>query len=58
MRAVKAGEGGPYGDVSACRCIGNFGFSVFHRTRRYYWPEASSVNEFATSALLARKESL
>jgi len=45
MRVVKAGtKGGPYGDVFVCRCIGDFGFSVFHRPGRCYRPEASSVN--------------
>jgi RNA polymerase sigma-70 factor (ECF subfamily) len=45
MRVVKAGmTRGPYGDLFLCRCIGDFGFSVFHRPGRYHWPAASSVN--------------
>src|SRR5258708_39817558 len=45
MHVVRAGmTGGPYGDVSVCRCIGDFGFSVFLRPVRCYRSEASSLN--------------
>lgn len=45
MHVVKAGaKGGTHGDVSVCRCIGDFGIPVFHRPGRYYRPEASSLN--------------
>ena len=45
MRVIKAGmKGGPHDDVSACRCIGDFGISVFHRPGRSYRPKASSLN--------------
>jgi hypothetical protein len=45
MHAVKAGaKGGTHGDVSVCRCIGDFGIPVFHRPGRCHRPEASSLN--------------
>ena len=45
MRAVKAGtKGGPHGNASVCRSIGDFGFSVFHRPGRCYRPAASSLS--------------
>jgi hypothetical protein len=45
MRVVKPGmEGGPYGDVSVCRRIGDSDFSVFHQPGRCYRPEASSLS--------------
>ena len=45
MSAVKAGtKGGPRDDVSVCRCISDFGISVFNRPGRSYWPKASSLN--------------
>jgi hypothetical protein len=45
MRAIEGGtNGGPYGDVSARRGIGNFDFSEFHRPERYCRLEASSLN--------------
>jgi hypothetical protein len=44
MRVVKPGtKEGRHGDVSAYRCIGDFGISVFHRPGRCYRPEASSL---------------
>jgi hypothetical protein len=44
-RVVEAGaKGGPYGDVSVCRRIGDFGVSMFQRSGRFYRPEASSLN--------------
>jgi hypothetical protein len=45
MRMTRAGmRGGSYGDASACSCAGDFGVSVFHRSRRYQRPAASSLN--------------
>jgi hypothetical protein len=45
MPAIKGRtNGGPYGDISACRRFGNFDFSEFHRPERYYRPEVSSLN--------------
>ena len=45
MQVIKAGTtGGPHDDVSVCRCIGDFGISVFHRPGRPYRPKASSLN--------------
>ena len=42
---IKAGmKGGPHDDVSACRCIGDFGISVFHQPGRPYRPKASPLN--------------
>ena len=45
MQVIKAGRtGGPYDDVSVCRCIGDFGIPVFHGPGRSYRPKASSLN--------------
>ena len=45
MRVVKAGtKGGSHDDVSACRGLGDFGISVFHRPGWSYRPQASALN--------------
>ena len=45
MRVIKAGtKGGPHDDVSVCRCIGDFGISVFHRPGRSSRLKASPLN--------------
>jgi hypothetical protein len=45
VQVIKAGTtGGPHDDVSVCRCIGDFGVSMFHRAGGFYRPEASSLN--------------
>jgi len=49
MRVVKVGtKGVPHDDVSVCRCIDDFGISVFHRLGRLYRPEASSLTGATT----------
>ena len=44
MWLKRGAKGGPYGDVSVCRRIGDFGVSMFQRSGRFYRPEASSLN--------------
>jgi len=45
MQVIKAGTtGGPQDDVCVCRCIGDFGISLFQRAGRSYRPKASSLN--------------
>ena len=46
MRVVKVGtKGVPHDDVSVCRCIDDFGISLFHRPGRSYRPKTSSLNQ-------------
>jgi hypothetical protein len=45
LHVAKGGtKGGPHGDVSVCRSIGDLGISVSYRPGRSYRPKASSLN--------------
>jgi hypothetical protein len=43
--------GGSYGNASACCCTGDFGVSMFHRTRRCQRPAESSLNRLPNDSV-------